>query len=73
MGTFAFKKEIALTQTMGDLMGKKTAHSSLGEVMKLEGEHIVLEYLTEFEGADLQYSSQTMRRMKVDFSSAPEH
>ena len=57
MQTFAFKKEIMLTETIGNTFGSKTAHSSLGEVMRLDGDHVVLEYLTEFEGADLSYSS----------------
>lgn len=30
-----------------------TAHSSLSETMSLEGDHVVINYDTEFEGADL--------------------
>jgi hypothetical protein len=41
--------------------------------MRLEGDHVMLEYLTEFEGVDLTYASETMRKMKAEFSDAPEH
>jgi len=53
MATFAFKKDIQLNPHIGEMLGKKTAHSSLSEQMKLEDDHIIINYMTEFEGADL--------------------
>jgi hypothetical protein len=44
MSSFAFKKDLALGAV---------AHSSLSETMSLEGDHVVINYDTEFEGADL--------------------
>lgn len=61
MATFAFKNDFKSS------LGQRAAHSSLSEVMRLDGDHILLEYLTEFEGADLQYSSETMRKFNVEF------
>ena len=61
MATFAFKKDIQLTPQIGDVLGKKTAHSSLSEQMKLEDDHIIINYMTEFEGADLRDTSRAMR------------
>ena len=49
METFAFKKEIKLSQSVAG----SAAHSSLSEVMKLDGDHVILDYVTTFEGVDL--------------------
>jgi Ran GTPase-activating protein (RanGAP) involved in mRNA processing and transport len=65
METFAFKKEIKLSQAWTGT----AAHSSLSEVMKLDGDHVILDYVTTFEGADLQDISRSMRRMKGEFST----
>lgn len=73
MQTFAFKKEIKLNDQVGAALGSKTAHSSLSEVMKINKDHIQLEYITEFEGADLKEISRSMRKFNPDFSDAPEH
>ena len=59
MSSFAFKKDLA----MGAV-----AYSSLSETMALEGDHVVINYDTEFEGADLNELSQKMRRVKPKFS-----
>ena len=59
MSSFAFKKDLALGAV---------AHSSLSETMSLEGDHVVINYDTEFEGADLNELSQKMRRPKPKFS-----
>jgi hypothetical protein len=44
MSSFAFKKDLPMGAT---------AHSSLAETMAIEGDHVVISYDTEFEGADL--------------------
>jgi len=41
--------------------------------MKLEGDHIIINYITEFEGADLRDTAKSMRSVKPKFSDAPEH
>ena len=53
METFAFKKDIKLSESIASTFGKAAAHSSLSEVMKLQGDHVVLDYVTTFEGVDL--------------------
>lgn len=63
METFAFKKDIKLNEPMGEMFGKKIAHSSLSEQMKLEDDHIIINYMTEFEGADLKETSRSMRNI----------
>ena len=73
MATFAFKKEIKLNEVMGEALGTKTAHSSLSEQMKLEDDHIIINYMTEFEGADLRETSRAMRNFNPKFSDEPEH
>lgn len=45
MSSFAFKKEIWFGST---------AHSSLSEVMTLEGDYLVIQFMTDFEGSDLK-------------------
>ena len=59
MSSFAFKKDLALGAV---------AHSSLSETMSLEGDHVVINYDTEFEGADLGELTQKMRRPQPKFS-----
>lgn len=73
MATFAFKKDVNLNKPIGELLGKKTAHSSLSEQMKLEDDHIIVNYMTEFEGADLKETSRSMRNINPKFSNDPEH
>ena len=63
MNTFAFKKDIELNKHVSNVLGRRTAHSSLSEVMRLDGDHVVLDFLTEFEGADLQETSKSMRHI----------
>ena len=41
-----------------------TASSSLGETMTLVGDHIVINYATEFEGAELNEITKKMRKIK---------
>lgn len=59
MSSFAFKKDLPMGAT---------AHSSLAETMAIEGDHVVINYDTEFEGADLNELSQKMRKIKPKFS-----
>jgi hypothetical protein len=59
MSSFAFKKDLPMGAT---------AHSSLSETMALEGDHVIISYDTDFEGADLNELSQKMRRIKPRFS-----
>ena len=73
MATFAFKRELKLNEKLSDLLGTATAHSSLSEVMKLEGDYVIMEYMTEYEGPDLYEVSKDMRKIKADFSNEPEH
>lgn len=73
MATFAFKKEIKLDKGLGKVLGTATANSILSDNMKLDGDNVVMEYLTEFEGPDLAEVSKSMRQIPVDFSTAPEH
>lgn len=73
MSTFAFKKEIQLNKVLGETLGSAVAHSSLSEVMKLDGDHITMEYMTEFEGPDLQETAKSMRRIRAEYSQEPEH
>ena len=44
MSSFAFKKEIWFGST---------AHSSLSEVMTLEEDYLVIQFMTDFEGSEL--------------------
>ena len=46
MDTFTFKKDIELSEKITNLLGKSAAHSSLSEVIKLEGDHVILDYVT---------------------------
>lgn len=73
MATFAFKKEIVLNKEIGQMLGSSTAHSSLSEQMKLQGDHIVINYMTEFESTDLSTTSKSMRNINPSFSDEPEH
>jgi len=73
MATFAFKKDIKLNDAIGEVLGSKKAHSSLSEQMKLEDDHIIINYTTEFEGADLRDTSRSMRSINPKFSDEPEH
>jgi hypothetical protein len=41
--------------------------------MKLDGDHITMEYMTEFEGPDLQETAKSMRRIRAEYSQEPEH
>merc|ERR1719183_2629247 len=64
MSSFAFKKEWAFS--------KGAAHSSLSETMALKGDHIVVSYMTEFEGKDLNTLSRKMRHTRPEFSTDQE-
>lgn len=59
MSSFRHKKKISLNSY---------ATSSLSEAMNLKGDHMVLEWLTEYEGTDLSSYSKNMRSVKPDFS-----
>ena len=59
MSSFAFKQQLPMGAT---------ATSSLGETMSLVGDHIVINYATEFEGAELNEISKKMRKIKSTFS-----
>ena len=59
MASFAFKQKLPMGAT---------ATSSLGETMSLQGDHIVINYATEFEGAELNDISKRMRKIKAGFS-----
>jgi hypothetical protein len=41
--------------------------------MKLEDDHIIINYMTEFEGADLRETSRAMRNFNPKFSDESEH
>lgn len=73
MSSFAFKKDIQFNEKVGKALGKSTAHSSLSETMTLTSDHIIVNYMTEYEGRDLQKLSKSMRRIKPQFSEDPEH
>lgn len=73
MDSFAFKKDIELSERLTKLLGKSAAHSSLSEVMKLEGDHVKLDYITTYEGVDLQDISKSMRSIKTNFTDDREH
>ena len=64
MSSFAFKKDLALGAV---------AHSSLSETMNLEGDHVVINYDTEFEGADINELSKKMRRPVPKFSDESDY
>jgi hypothetical protein len=69
METFTFKKDIELSEKVTNLLGKSAAHSSLSEVIKLENDHVILDYITSFEGVDLQDISKSMRKIRTEFST----
>lgn len=54
MHSFAFKSEIT---------NSSTAHSSLGETITLEDDHMLLSYHTEFEGKDLDPIKSKLRKV----------
>ena len=56
MRSFAFKKEISY-----GIAGDVVAHSTLSEVMSLEGDHIVISFITNFEGIDLRNMEKNLR------------
>ena len=62
-----------MNEKLQGLLGKTAAHSSLSEVMKLQGDHVILDYITSFEGVDLQDISKSMRRIKTEFTDDQEH
>lgn len=59
MDSFQFKKNIDVG---------KAASASLSEQMALKGDHIVLQWLTEYQGKDLSSISKKMRSVKPQFS-----
>ena len=64
MSSFAFKKNLPLGAS---------AHSSMSETMALDGEHVVINYVTEFDGVDLKEVASSMRTIKPQFSNQLEH
>lgn len=62
MQSFAFKKTISDTST---------AHSSLSETMSLDGDALLISYLNEFEGTNLDPIKAQMRKVKTEFSNEP--
>jgi len=59
MSSFAFKKDLPMGAT---------AHSSLSETMNLQGDHVVINYETEFQGAELNDIQKKMRKIRGGFS-----
>ena len=59
MSSFAFKQKLPMGAT---------ATSTLGETMTLEGDHVVINWATEFEGAELGEITKKMRKVKAGFS-----
>jgi hypothetical protein len=59
MASFAFKKELN--------SGAK-AHATMSEAMSLEGDHVAIQYTTEFEGMDLGVLSHKMRKVNPEYS-----
>ena len=41
--------------------------------MALKGDHIIVNYMTEYEGADLKNVASKMRSHKPEFSDDPGH
>ena len=64
MSSFAFQTKIPMTDA--------TAHSSLSETMGITGDHITVNYLTEFEGADMSELNKSVRNIKPKFSDKGE-
>mmetsp|Transcript_10085 Transcript_10085/g.17006 ORF Transcript_10085/g.17006 Transcript_10085/m.17006 type:complete len:394 (+) Transcript_10085:720-1901(+) len=64
MSSFAFKKNLPL--------GAK-AHSTLSETMALEGDHVIINYNTEFDGVDLSQIEKSMRTIQPQFLSDQEY
>ena len=60
MSSFAFQTKIPYTDA--------TASSSLSETMSLSGDHVLINYLTEFEGKDMAELSKSVRNIKPKFS-----
>lgn len=58
MSSFKFKKNLAFG---------KAASSSLAESMKLQGDHVMLSWLTEYEGKDLANVAKKLRKIKPKF------
>ena len=59
MASFAFKKELT--------SGAK-AHATMSEAMSLEGDHVAIQYTTEFEGMDLGVLSHKLRKVSPEYS-----
>ena len=64
MRSFAFKKEISY-----GLAGNVTAHSTLSEVMSLEGDHVVISFATDFEAEDMRGAESKLRSITPQFTS----
>ena len=60
MSSFAFQTKLPLTDA--------TATSSLSETMSLAGDHVLVNYLTEFEGRDMSELAKSVRNIKPKFS-----
>ena len=64
MSSFAFKKEIWFGST---------AHSSLSEVMSLEEDYLVIQFMTDFEGSELHQVKADKRQIEPEFSNNLTH
>ena len=60
MSSFAFQTKVPMTDA--------TASSSLSETMGLTGDHVLVNYLTEFDGADMSDLAKSVRNTKPKFS-----
>lgn len=60
MGSFAFKKEVT--------NGSK-AHTTMSETITLDNDYVVMQYLTEFQGADLSHIEHKLRNINPTFST----
>jgi len=57
MSSFAFKKDLPL----GMKDDKVIAHSTMSETMNLLGDHVQINYVTEFEGKDMDDTNKKLR------------
>ena len=63
LASFSYKKELNF-----GLQNKVVAHSSLGEDMSLQGDHLVISYYNKFEGVDLDTLKHNHREISPVFS-----
>ena len=63
MASFAFKRT---------LRDGTEAHATMTEAMTLEGDHVVVQYTTDFEGTDLSKLSHKLRKIDPKFEDSGE-